>query len=152
MGLLLSPRNNNTHEKQDHSMALRQINACLGLYEIQAKKKKKNSLVTRSFGIRIHGKEAWCWRRRGHITPLLSQTFGAPPGCLHCCGSQVSHCRLVGHGRCLLRGHTQRDAVVDPDHLRKNPHCVSRLPLKMKKMVKRHSNNDQWPHSWFCTF
>lgn len=32
------PRNNHIHEKQDHSMALRQINARLGLYEIQAKK------------------------------------------------------------------------------------------------------------------
>ena len=41
IGLFFFPRNNHIHEKKDHSMALRQINACLGLYEIQAKTPKQ---------------------------------------------------------------------------------------------------------------
>lgn len=86
---------------------------------------------------KTHGKEAWCCRRHGHTTALLSQISGAPPGCLLYCCSQVSHHRCVGHGEFLSLGNTQMEAVVDRDHLRKNPHSVSHLPLKMKQRGQR---------------
>lgn len=117
-------------------MALRQINACLGLYEIQA---KRTAWQLDPFYFRIHGKEAWCWRRHGHTTALLSQTSGAPPGCLQCCCSQVSRCRWAGW--LLPLGHTQMEDVVDHDHLRKIPHSVSHLPLEMRQIVKGHTHN-----------
>lgn len=118
-------------------MALRQMNACLGLYEIQA---KRTVCQPHLLYFRIHGKEAWCCRKHGHTTALLSQTSGAPPGCLQCC-SQMSHCGRAGHGGFLLPGHTQMEAVVDCDHWRKNPHCVFHLPLEMRQIVKGHIHN-----------
>lgn len=111
-------------------MALRQINAGLNSYNIQA---ERTVWQREPLCFRIHGRAAWWCRRRGHTTALLAHTSGAPPGCPPCRG-RTSRCRRVGRGGFLLLGNTQMEALLDCGHLRKNPH----LPLKTRKRVKGH--------------
>lgn len=85
------------------------------------------------------GKGAWCWRRHDHTAALPSQISGAPFGCQQCCCCLKSRCR--DRGAFLQLVHTQMEAVVDYDHLRKSPRKASDLPLEMKHNVKQHNGS-----------